>query len=134
MNLRSEISHEPLQRRCNTSDPLRWPRADPGSFLGPVILVLAANTKQFKDSNFFVLKAAFHGIKILLDATPEAGSAKRNNTAVSTVLSPAVEKLGDRKLQVICVRWFEARKYTHTHTHMFRYAYLRQQGLVDTQV
>lgn len=65
-----------------------------------MILVLAAHTKQFKDSNFNVLKAAFIGIRTLLEATHEAGTAKGNHAAVSTVISPAVEKLGDRKLQV----------------------------------
>lgn len=73
--------------------------ADPGKFLSPMILVLAANTKQFKDSNFNVLKAAFLAIKSLLEAAQTAGGASGNRGAVSMVLSPAVEKLGDRKLQ-----------------------------------
>lgn len=63
-------------------------------------MVLAAHTKQFKDSNFNVLKASLVGITTLLEAAHAAGSAKRNQTAVSIVVAPAVEKLGDRKLQV----------------------------------
>lgn len=65
-----------------------------------MILVFAAHTKQFKDSNFNVLKAAFLGIKSLLEAAHAAGGAKGNHAAVSAVLAPAVEKLGDKKLQV----------------------------------
>ena len=61
---------------------------------------MAAHTKQFKDSNFNVLKAAFVGISTLLEACQAAGAAKGSHAAVSIVLSPAVEKLGDRKLQV----------------------------------
>lgn len=74
--------------------------SDAVQLLGPTILVLAGHTKQFKDSNFNVLKATFAGIKALLEATHASGPAKGNSAAVSIVLSPAVEKLGDRKLQV----------------------------------
>lgn len=73
----------------------------PAQFLGATILVFAGHTKQFKDSNFNVLKAAFAGIKALLEATQASGPVKGNSAAVSIVLSPAVEKLGDRKLQVL---------------------------------
>ncbi|CAM9413692.1 unnamed protein product [Ectocarpus fasciculatus] len=73
--------------------------SDPGSFLTPVVMVLAAHTKQFKDSNFNVLKASFQGITTLLEAAHAAGVAKGNQAVVSTVVAPAVEKLGDRKLQ-----------------------------------
>lgn len=62
--------------------------------------MLAAHTKQFKDSNFNVLKASFLGITNLLEAAHAAGVAKGNQAVVSTVVAPAVEKLGDRKLQV----------------------------------
>ncbi|CAM9903323.1 unnamed protein product [Scytosiphon promiscuus] len=72
---------------------------DPGNFLTPVIMVLAAHTKQFKDSNFNVLKASLVGITTLLEAAHAAQSAKSNQAAVSIVVTPAVEKLGDRKLQ-----------------------------------
>lgn len=65
--------------------------------LTPVIVVYAAHTKQFKDSNFNVLKAAFLGVKLLLEA---ASGSKGNPAALATVLPPAVEKLSDRKLQV----------------------------------
>lgn len=65
-----------------------------------MIVVLAAHTKQFKDSNFNVLKASFLGITTLLEAAHVAGGAKGNRAAVSMVVAPAVEKLGDRKLQV----------------------------------
>ncbi|CAN0554581.1 unnamed protein product, partial [Ectocarpus sp. 12 AP-2014] len=34
-------------------------QSDPGSLLTPVVMVLGAHTKQFKDSNFNVLKASF---------------------------------------------------------------------------
>lgn len=81
----------------NTRDTLI---PDPAGFLSPVILVLAAHTKQFKDSNFNVLKAALGGISALLEASQATGAAKGSHAAVSIVLSPAVEKLGDRKLQV----------------------------------
>lgn len=74
--------------------------SDPGNFLGPVIVVLGAHTKQFKDSNFNVLKASFLGISSLLEAAYAAGGAKGSRAAVSIVVAPAVEKLGDRKLQV----------------------------------
>ena len=79
--------------------------SDPGNFLGPVIVVLGAHTKQFKDSNFNVLKASFLGISSLLEAAHAAGGAKGSRAAVSIVVAPAVEKLGDRKLQVdkICL-------------------------------
>lgn len=74
--------------------------SDAGNFLSPVIVVLAAHTKQFKDSNFNVLKASFLGITTLLEAAHAAGGAKGSRAALSTVVAPAVEKLGDRKLQV----------------------------------
>lgn len=74
--------------------------SDPGNFLSPVIVVLGAHTKQFKDSNFNVLKASFLGISSLLEAAYAAGGAKGNRAALSMVVAPAVEKLGDRKLQV----------------------------------
>lgn len=74
--------------------------SDPGNFLSPVIVVLGAHTKQFKDSNFNVLKASFLAISSLLEAAHAAGGAKGNRAAVSIVVAPAVEKLGDRKLQV----------------------------------
>lgn len=70
---------------------------------------MAAHTKQFKDSNFNVLKAALGGISTLLEACQAAGAAKGSHAAVSIVLSPAVEKLGDRKLQVEPV--------VHIHVH-----------------
>lgn len=79
------------------------PPADPAQKLTPVIVVFAAHTKQFKDSNFNVLKAAFLGIKLLLEAahTSYTASGSRGNpAALATVLPPAVEKLSDRKLQV----------------------------------
>lgn len=75
-------------------------QSDPVQLLGPTILVFAGHTKQFKDSNFNVLKATLAGIKALLEATQASGPAKGNSAAVSIVLAPAVEKLGDRKLQV----------------------------------
>ena len=65
-----------------------------------MIVVLGAHTKQFKDSNFNVLKASFLGISSLLEAAHAAGGAKGSRAAVSIVVAPAVEKLGDRKLQV----------------------------------
>ncbi|CAM9795466.1 unnamed protein product [Ectocarpus sp. 6 AP-2014] len=74
-------------------------QSDPGSLLTPVVMVLAAHTKQFKDSNFNVLKTSFLGITTLLEAAHVAGVAKGNQAVVSTVVAPAVEKLGDRKLQ-----------------------------------
>lgn len=77
------------------------PCSDSGNLLTPVIMVLAAHTKQFKDSNFNVLKASLVGITTLLEAAHAAGGAKGHRTAVSIVVTPAVEKLGDRKLQVI---------------------------------
>ena len=81
---------------------LTFKHPDPGTFLSPVIVVLAAHTKQFKDSNFNVLKASFLGISTLLEAAHAAGRAKGSRAALSTVVAPAVEKLGDRKLQVTC--------------------------------
>lgn len=79
--------------------------SDPGNFLSPVIMVLGAHTKQFKDSNFNVLKASFLGISSLLEAAHAAGGAKGNRAALSTVVTPAVDKLGDRKLQVNSASW-----------------------------
>lgn len=73
---------------------------DPAGLLSPVILVFAAHTKQFKDSNFNVLKAAFGAVSTLLEACQATGAPKGSHAAVSIVLSPAMEKLGDRKLQV----------------------------------
>lgn len=73
---------------------------DPGGCLGAMILVLASHTKQFKDSNFNVLKAALGAIKSMLENMAGSRSTKQDRTAVSLVLSPAIEKLGDRKLQV----------------------------------
>lgn len=74
--------------------------ADTRQYLGAVILVLAAHTKQFKDSNFNVLKAAFNAVKTMLNAGVDSDAVKASCTAVAVVLSPAVDKLGDRKLQV----------------------------------
>lgn len=74
--------------------------SDPGQYLGAMVIVLAARTKQFKDSNFNVLKAAFGGIRTVLETMSTNGAAKGSRSAVAVVLSPAVEKLGDRKLQV----------------------------------
>ena len=83
-------------------DPAHFKTPDPGQYLTPVVVVFAAHTKHFKDSNFNVLKAAFLRIKSLLEAAHAAAAVKGNRAAVSTVLPPAVEKLGDRKLQVVC--------------------------------
>lgn len=74
--------------------------ADPREYLGPVICVLAAHTKQFKDSNFNVLKAAFNAVTTMLATGVEGDAVKASCAAVAVVLSPAVDKLGDRKLQV----------------------------------
>ena len=74
--------------------------ADPSQYLGPVILVLATHTKQFKDSNFNVLKAAFSAVKTLLDTGITGGDIRASCAAMAVVLAPAVDKLGDRKLQV----------------------------------
>lgn len=100
---------------------------DPGSFLTPVILVLAAHTKQFKDSNFNVLKATFVGVKTLLEAAHAAGDSKGNHAAVSMMLSPAVEKLGDRKLQVRTVLPICA-GYAQTLREVPCVVYWRRQG------
>lgn len=81
-------------------NPLLSYNADPSQYLGPVILVLAAHTKQFKDSNFNVLKAAFSAVKTLLDTGITGGDVRASCAAVAVVLGPAVDKLGDRKLQV----------------------------------
>lgn len=78
-------------------------RADPQQYLGPVVLVVAAHTKQFKDSNFNVLKVAFNGIRVLLETGAVVDASRANRAAVAIVISPAVEKLGDRKLQVTTV-------------------------------
>lgn len=94
------VGHRLFARLANNTITVVVRPSDPGRLLTPVVMVLAAHTKQFKDSNFNVLKASFLGITTLLEAAHAAGVAKGNQAVVSTVVAPAVEKLGDRKLQV----------------------------------
>lgn len=79
----------------------RCDRIEVESYICAMVLVLASSTKQFKDSNFNVLKAAFGGVRTVLGKAAGRSLGKQERGAVAIVLSPAIEKLGDRKLQVI---------------------------------
>ncbi|CAM9113078.1 unnamed protein product [Choristocarpus tenellus] len=72
---------------------------DPEAYLGAFVVVLAAHTKSFKDSNMNVLKAALGAVTSILVMDGGSAAARANKGAVSTVLCPAVDKLGDRKLK-----------------------------------
>ncbi|CAM9401832.1 unnamed protein product, partial [Discosporangium mesarthrocarpum] len=67
--------------------------------LGALIVALSASTKGFKDSNFNVMKAAFNAITSVVQADEGKDAAKANSAALSSALSPAVDKIGDRKLK-----------------------------------
>lgn len=107
-----------------TSAPrVRLSDSDAGNFLSPVIVVLAGYTKQFKDSNFNVLKASFLGITTLLEAAHAAGGAKGSRAALSTVVAPAVEKLGDRKLQVTIAFHVQDRYFLRAGSFFFSHPF-----------